>query len=385
MVPIDQIKPYDRNPRQNESAVDAVAESIRKYGFKGILLLDKDGVIIYGHTRWKAAKKLGMRELPCWYATDLTEEQVKEYRIADNSTGAIAEWDLPLLKLELDDLPNFDAAALGLDMSWLDELSEEPEPEPALDDDFDPELPEEPISQPGQIYQLGAHRLMCGDSTNPEDVAKLMNGQMADLLLTDPPYNVDYHGTAGTLQNDSWDSEEAFLHFLQDAFKAGAEVLKSGGAYYIWHADSEGENFRRACRESIGKVRQCLVWKKSSLVLGRQDYQWIHEPCLYGWKEGTHYWGSDRKQTTVMEFDKPRASKEHPTMKPIPLFDYQIRNSTKTGENVLDLFGGSGTTLMACEQNKRTAYLMELDPKYLDVIIERWEKFTGGKAQLIES
>lgn len=382
MVPIDQIKPYERNPRKNDDAVDPVAESIREYGFKSIILLNPDGVIIYGHTRWKAAKKVGLKELPCWYVDDLTDEQIREYRIADNSTGEVAEWDLPLLKLELDGLPNFDAASFGLDMSWLDNHEEE-EPAEAQDDDYDPDPPEIPVSKPGQIYQLGRHRLMCGNSTKLEDVAKLVDGQKIDLLLTDPPYNVDYHGTAGTIENDNFDTEEAFLQFLCDAFAAGASVLKPGAVFYIWHADSEGENFRRACREKLGKVRQCLIWAKSSLVLDRQDYQWKHEPCLYGWTEGSHYWGSDRKQTTVMEFDKPRASKEHPTMKPIPLFDYQIRNSARIGESVLDLFGGSGTTIMACEQNNRNAYVMEFDPKYVDVIIHRWETFTGKTATLI--
>ena len=384
MVPIEQIKPYERNPRLNDSAVEAVAKSIREYGFKNVILLDRDGVIIYGHTRWKAAKLVGLKELPCWYATDLSEQQVKEYRIADNSTGEIADWDLPLLKLELDDLPGFAAEAFGLDLSFLNNLDTEEEPADAVDDGYEPEPPEVPVSKPGQVYQLGKHRLMCGDSTKLEDVEKLVDGTPMALLLTDPPYNVNYHGTAGSIENDNWSDEEAFLQFLKDAFTAAAAVMKPGAAFYIWHADSEGENFRRACRESLGKVRQCLIWAKNSLVLGRQDYQWRHEPCLYGWLDGTHYWGSDRKQTTVMEFDKPRASREHPTMKPIPLFDYQIRNSTKIGETVLDLFGGSGTTIMACEQNRRCGYVMEYDPKYVDVIIHRWETFTGQKAVLVQ-
>ena len=382
MVPIDQIKPYGRNPRKNDQAVEAVYNSIDRFGFKNIILLDPDGVIIYGHTRWKAAKKIGLRELPCWYVDDLTPEQIREYRIADNSTAEVSEWYHPFLKIELDELPNFDPTAFGLDMSWLEEVPQD-EPMEAQDDEYEPNPPEEPVSKQGQVYQLGNHRLMCGDSTKTEDVAELVGGQKIDLLLTDPPYNVDYHGTAGTIENDNFDSEEAFLQFLRDAFAAGASVMKPGAAFYIWHADSEGENFRRACRESLGAVRQCLIWKKSSLVLGRQDYQWIHEPCLYGWTPGTHFWGSDRKQTTVMEFDKPRASREHPTMKPIPLFDYQIRNSARIGERVLDLFGGSGTTIMACEQNKRTAFVMEFDPKYVDVIIHRWETFTGQKAILV--
>lgn len=214
-----------------------------------------------------------------------------------------------------------------------------------------------------------------------------MGGQKADLLLTDPPYNVNYEGKtkdALKIQNDKMGDSE-FRNFLKDAFAAADMVMKPGAVFYIWHADLEGYNFRGACSDMGWKVRECLVWAKNSMVLGRQDYQWKHEPCLYGWKDGaSHLWASDRKQTTILEFDRPTKSKEHPTMKPIPLFDYQIKNNTKGGDVVLDLFGGSGTTLMACEQNGRNACLMELDPRYVDVIIKRWELFTGQKAELIE-
>lgn len=224
---------------------------------------------------------------------------------------------------------------------------------------------------------------MCGDSTSVADVEKLMNGVKADMLLTDPPYNVDYEGKAGKLENDNMDND-SFRQFLRDTFTAADNVMKSGAAFYIWHADSEGYNFRGACNDVGWKVRQCLIWNKNTIVMGRQDYHWKHEPCLYGWKSGaSHLWNSDRKQSTVIDMPKPAKSELHPTMKPIQLFDYQIKNNTKTGAVVLDLFGGSGTTIMACEQNNRIAYTMELDPKFVDVIIGRWEKFTGKTAVLL--
>ena len=216
-----------------------------------------------------------------------------------------------------------------------------------------------------------------------DEVQMLTDGAKVDLFLTDPPYNVNYEGTAGKIQNDSM-KDDAFRQFLTDAFTNAAMVMKPGASFYIWHADSEGYNFRQACKNAGWTVRQCLIWNKNSLVLGRQDYQWKHEPCLYGWKEGAgHQWHNDRKQTTVLDFDRPKKNAEHPTMKPVPLFDYEICNSTKEGDIVLDLFGGSGTTIMACEQDGRSGYLMELDPKYVDVIVDRWEKFTGERAVLL--
>lgn len=307
----------------------------------------------------------------------LTEEQKRKYRLLDNKTAEFADWDLDLLAEELDGL-DFDGFDFGFDLD--DELPS------ATDDDYEPEPPAEPKAKRGDIYQLGRHRLMCGDSTSQEDVNKLMDGQKADLLLTDPPYNVDYTGkTADALkiENDSM-GDETFRQFLIEAFSCADNAMRPGAVFYIWHADSEGYNFRGACHEVGWAVRQCLVWAKNSMVLGRQDYQWKHEPCLYGWKDGAgHSWYSDRKQTTVLEFDRPTRSIEHPTMKPIPLFDYQIRNSTKAGDIVLDLFGGSGTTIIACEQNGRIGYTMELDPRYVDVIIDRWETLTGETAVLL--
>lgn len=377
---LGEVRPYEKNPRKNDEAVKYVAESIKQFGFKVPIVIDNDGVIVAGHTRWKAAKKLGLKTVPCIVARDLTDEQIKAFRLADNKVAEKAEWDFDLLSSELDDLFDFDMTVFGFEEMSLGEEAE------VVEDDFDSELPEEPKSKLGDIYQLGNHRLMCGDSTSVTDVEKLMGGQLADMLLTDPPYNVDYEGGTKdklTIKNDNLGNEE-FRQFLVDAFSNADMAMKQGAVFYIWHADVEGYNFRGAVIDTGWKVRQCLVWNKNSMVMGRQDYQWKHEPCLYGWKEGaSHLWAADRKQTTVIDFKRPTKNDLHPTMKPIGLFDYQIKNNTKGGDIVLDLFGGSGTTIMACEQNGRKAYTMEFDPRYVDVIIKRWEEFTGQKAVLL--
>lgn len=376
----DELIPYVNNPRNNDQAVDAVASSIKNFGFKVPIVIDSKNEIINGHTRLKAAKKLGIEEVPVIVADDLTEDQIKAFRIADNKVAELADWDEELLLAELD-MIEMDMGQFNIDMSELDldDSSEE-----VVEDEFDDTPPEEPQAKYGDIYQLGRHRLMCGDSTSVEDVEKLVGGGViVDMLLTDPPYNVAYEGKtedALTIQNDSMD-DESFRQFLTNAFFAADSVMKKGAVFYIWHADSEGYNFRGACRDVGWTVRECLIWNKNQMVLGRQDYHWKHEPCLYGWKDGaSHLWASDRKQTTVLDFDKPQRNGVHPTMKPIALFDYQIKNNTKGNDIVLDLFGGSGTTIMACEQNGRRGYSMELDPRYVDVIIKRWEDFTGEKA-----
>lgn len=381
-VSIDKIKPYENNPRDNEAGVDAVANSIDEFGWQQPIVVDKNNVIIVGHTRYKAAKKLGLKEVPVKVATGLTPEQVKAYRLADNKTGELTDWDNDLLNDELSDILDIDMGDFGFDL----DLDNDDENEEAQEDDFDEEPPENPNSKLGQIYQLGRHRLMCGDSTKPEDVKKLVGGVQCDLLLTDPPYNVAYEGkqkSKMTIKNDRQEDGD-FYKFLFDAFTAAKENMKQGAAFYIWYASAEAANFNNAANDAGLSVREELIWEKNNLVMGRQDYQWKHEPCLYGWAEGgSHAWYSDRKQTTVMHFDKPQRSDLHPTMKPIALFDYQIKNSTKSGDTVLDLFGGSGTTIMACEQDGRNACVMEFDPKYVDVIIKRWEDFTGKKAELI--
>lgn len=383
-IDIADLVPYDKNPRRNDMAVDDVAESMEQVGYITPIVIDENRQILAGETRCKALKKRRVKRDKVLQVFGLTEEQKKKYRLLDNKVGEIAEWDPELLAGELEEV-DFGDFDFGFDelMAELTDTSEEDGAplSTAVEDDADIVLPEEPKAKRGDIYQLGAHRLMCGDSTDPADVARLMDGKAADLLLTDPPYNVNYEGGTGlTIQNDNME-DAAFRKFLEDAFACADGVMKPGAAFYIWHADSEGYNFRGACHDIGWQVRQCLIWNKNALVLGRQDYQWKHEPCLYGWKGGaSHTWLSDRTQTTVLDFDKPTRSEIHPTMKPIGLFDYQIRNSCPVGGAVLDLFNGSGTTIMACEQNGRSAYTMELDPRYVDAAIDRWETFTGKKA-----
>lgn len=385
-VEIEKLIPYKNNARtHSDEQIEKIAKSMKEFGFINPILVDGNLNVIAGHGRILGAKKLGMKEVPCLFIEDLTEEQKRAYIIADNRLAEDAGWDKELLKIELEDLKNmnFDITLTGFELEDFDFSMDETE---VIEDEFDETVPEEPTSKKGEIYKLGKHFLMCGDSTDINDVEKLMNGVKADMLLTDPPYNVDYEGGTGlTIQNDNMD-DETFREFLRVSFFNANSVMKEGAVFYIWHADSEGYNFRGACHDIGWKVRQCLIWCKNTLVMGRQDYHWKHEPCLYGWKEGaSHLWASDRKQTTVLEFDRPSVSKEHPTMKPVGLFDYLIKNNTKKDDIVLDLFAGSGTSIIVCEQNGRIAYSMELDPKYVDVIISRWEKLTGQQAERIEN
>ena len=385
-VEIEKLIPYKNNARtHSDEQIEKIAKSMKEFGFINPVLVDGNLNVIAGHGRILGAKKLGMKEVPCLFIENLTEEQKRAYIIADNRLAEDAGWDKELLKIELEDLKNmnFDITLTGFELEDFDFSMDETE---VIEDEFDETVPEEPTSKKGEIYKLGKHFLMCGDSTDINDVEKLMNGVKADMLLTDPPYNVDYEGGTGlTIQNDNMD-DETFREFLRVSFFNANSVMKEGAVFYIWHADSEGYNFRGACHDIGWKVRQCLIWCKNTLVMGRQDYHWKHEPCLYGWKEGaSHLWASDRKQTTVLEFDRPSVSKEHPTMKPVGLFDYLIKNNTKKDDIVLDLFAGSGTSIIACEQNGRIAYSMELDPKYVDVIISRWEKLTGQQAERIEN
>lgn len=375
---IDEIKEYENNPRNNDNAVEYVANSIKEFGFKVPIVIDKNNIIVAGHTRYKASKLIGITEIPCIIADDLTDEQIKAFRLVDNKSAEYATWDMALLNMELESLQDFD-------MEMFD-FSIEKDLKGVVDDDYEIELPEEPKSKYGDIYKLGNHYLMCGDSTKQEDVDKLMNNELADLVVTDPPYNVNYEGkTEDSLKimNDHLDNEK-FYSFLKQAHDNLYSHTKDGGSIYVFHADTEGFNFRKAFIDSGYKLAQCLVWIKNTFVMGRQDYQWRHEPILYGWKLGaSHYFIDDRTLSTVLEFDKPNRNAEHPTMKPVELVAYLIRNSSKKDNIVLDLFGGSGSTLIACEQLERRAYMMELDPKYCDVIIDRWEKFTNQKAELI--
>lgn len=364
------LQEYQNNPRNNDEAVDAVASSIKEFGFKVPIVITSDNVIIAGHTRLKASIKLGLSEVPCIIADDLTEEQIKAFRLADNKTSELATWDLSRLEAEL----------LDIDMDMLQFGFEDLEsdiPDNATDDDFDPdsEIPDIPSSQKGDLYVLGKHRVLCGDSTKKCDVDYLVNEKLVDMIFTDPPYNVDYEGTAGKIKNDKME-DSAFYLFLLDAFTNMFENTKKGGAIYVCHADTEGLNFRNAYKNAGYKLAECLIWVKNALVLGRQDYHWRHEPILYGWKEGAaHYFIDDRTQDTIWEYNKPKRNEEHPTMKPLELVGKAIANSSRVGETVLDLFGGSGSTLLAADQLGRSAYLMELDEKFVDVVIKRFIRY----------
>jgi len=376
-VSISKIKPYENNPRDNEAGVDAVANSIKEFGWQQPIVVDKDNVIIVGHTRYLATKKLGLKEVPVKVATGLTPEQVKAYRLADNKTGELTDWDMGLLDDELADIADIDMSDFGFDLDLGDDEAE------VQEDDFDEEVPEEPQSKLGQIYQLGRHRLMCGDSTNPEDVKKLVGGVKCDLLLTDPPYGIDYQGrTESKIKNDSLD-DDSFIAFLTNMLEAAKQVLKQGASIYMWYSQVRSLAFYAALKKAGISPKQQLVWVKSNITMGK-PYRNKYEPCVFATLSKDYCWYSDNSQSTVMNFDNPKKNKLHPTMKPVALFDYQIKNSTKSGDTVLDLFGGSGTTIMACEQDRRNACVMEYDPKYVDVIIKRWEDFTGEKAELIE-
>lgn len=385
---VDELIPYARNSRtHSDEQVAQIAASIKEFGWTNPILVDGENVIIAGHGRLLAARKLGFDEVPTIELRDLTEAQKKAYVIADNRLALNAGWDNEMLTLELGELAaeGYDLDLLGFDTKELDALLNPEVVDGLVDEDEVPEAGPEPITKPGDVWVLGRHRVMCGDSTSIDALERLCAGQLVDMWLTDPPYNVAYEGKtkdALTIQNDSM-GDEQFRQFLRDCYVAADAVMKPGAVFYIWHADSEGYNFRGAAQDAGWKVRQCLIWKKSTMVMGRQDYHWKHEPCLYGWKEGAgHLWAADRKQTTILEFDKPSRNGEHPTMKPVALFEYQMLNNTKGGDIVLDSFGGSGTTLIAAEKNGRVARLMELDPKYCDVIVKRWEEFTGKKAVL---
>ena len=381
--------PYARNARtHSDEQIAQIAGSIKEFGFNNPVLIDKDNGVIAGHGRLAAARKLGLKEVPCIRLEHLTETQRKAYILADNRIALNSGWEAELLSLELSELLDggVNLESLGFDADEIDALLNKIEPTEGLtDEDATPEVPEEPVTKPGDVWILGKHRLMCGDSTSIQALEALCQDQAVDMWLTDPPYNVAYEGKtkdALKIQNDSMDDEQ-FRQFLRDSYVAADAVMKPGAVFYIWHADSEGYNFRGAAQDAGWKVRQCLIWKKQTMVMGRQDYHWKHEPCLYGWKDGAgHLWAADRKQTTILEFDRPSRNAEHPTMKPVALFEYQMLNNTKGGDIVLDSFGGSGTTLIAAEKNGRIARLMELDPKYCDVIVKRWQDFTGKQATL---
>lgn len=389
----DNLVPYARNSRTHSpEQITALTRSMAQFGFTNPVLIDGANTIIAGHGRVMAAQALGLPLVPCIRLTHLSDAQRRAYVIADNKLAEQAGWDMATLAREVEDLSTegFDIDLLGFGDDELAALLDEHGAEAGqggglTDPDDAPAAPVVPVSRLGDVWVCGKHRCMCGDSTSVDAVNNLTLGGGIDMLLTDPPYNVAYEGKTAdalTIQNDSM-SDASFRQFLRDAFAAANSAMRAGAVFYIWHADSEGYNFRGACHDVEWKVRQCLIWNKNSMVMGRQDYHWKHEPCLYGWKGGAgHTWASDRKQTTILDFSRPTRSLDHPTMKPVDLFEYQILNNTKPGHQCLDLFGGSGTTLIACEKNKRIARLMELDPKYVDVIVTRWQDFTGQQATL---
>ena len=384
---LTEITPYENNPRKNDEAVKYVAESIKNFGFKAPIVIDKNGVIVAGHTRYKAAKKLKWTEVPCIVADDLTDEQVKAYRLADNKVAEQAEWDMDLLADELGDLFDFDMSVFGFeDMT----ITEEPE---VTEDDFEPEVPEEPKAKRGDIYVLGNHRLMCGDSTDINDVEKLMDGEKADMGFTDPPWNVNYgsveKGNAmgykpRTILNDFMGTED-FKEFMLEAFASLNFAQKDGAMTYVVMSAQEWGNMMLTLAQNNYHWSSTIIWNKDSLILSRKDYHTKYEPIWYGWKEGTRLCPlEDRKQSDVWDIPRPKKSEEHPTMKPVELVARAITNSSKQGDIVIDLFGGSGTTLIASEQTNRRCRMMELDPKYVDVIVNRWEKLTGEKAVLLD-
>lgn len=407
---LDRLRPFQRNPKQHPmEQIRNLAQSIRQNGWRQPLLVDfRTGEIIAGHGRYLGAKMAGLKTAPVIDGSDMSDEQIKAYRYLDNKLNE-SPWDLEICAA---DLPALDLS--GYNLTWEEPPNVDPD---VKDDDFKVELPKEPpVTQPGDVWILGDHVLMCGDSTSRRDVATLMDGELADLLVTDPPYNVNYSGSNGkTIKNDNMEESE-FRQFLLQAYSCAFEACRAGAPAYIFHADTEGEAFRAMFREAGWGLHSCLIWVKNSLVLGHSDYQWQHEPCLYGWKPGAnHYFVNDRslttlidddkpedvkklskaalveryqkvleylhqEQSTVLRYDKPARNAEHPTMKPVPLIGRLIKNSSHPGDTVLDLFGGSGSTLIACEQLGRRCFTMEFDPRYADVIVQRWEEFTGGTA-----
>ena len=380
LVDIDKLVPYANNARTHSPAqINKLRSSLREFGFINPVIIDRDFGIIAGHGRVLAAREEGISEVPCVYADHLTEAQKKAYIIADNRMAMDAGWDEEMLRIEIESLQAdaFDLALTGFDEKELSKLFDDGND--AKDDDFDvdEELKKPTFSKAGDVWKLGRHRLVCGDSTRPETYEVLMEGRKANLVLTDPPYNVNYEGTAGKIKNDNMASEK-FFDFLFDAFSCMEKVMADDASIYVFHADTEGLNFRKAFDAAGFYLSGCCIWKKPSLVLGRSPYQWQHEPCLFGWKKnGKHQWYSDRKQTTIWEFEKSKKNGEHPTMKPIPLLCYPITNSTMSNTLVLDPFGGSGSTLIACEQTDRSCSTIELDAKFCDVIVNRYIELVG--------
>jgi DNA modification methylase len=393
IVPLNDLVPYEKNfNRHPRSQIRQIINSIEEFGWTNPILIDKDQGIVAGHGRFEAAKQMGLLDVPVIKLDHLSDTQKRAFLIADNQIQRNSDFDHDLLADELISLreDDFDLDLLGFDeeqlLDILPEETEESGGSSEVDDVPETEKNEFNVER-GQVWLLGRHRIICGDATDAEDYQKLMAGEEADLWITDPPYNVSYEGETAeklTIQNDTMEDGD-FRGFLKKAFQAAKDCLRPGASFYIWHADSEGYNFRGACFDVDLKIRQCLIWLKDSMVMGRQDYHSKHEPCLYGWKDGAgHFWNSDRKQTTVLEFIRPKRNDVHPTMKPVDLIAYQMKNNSKKGELVLDCFLGSGTTLMAAEREGRKCYGLQIDPHYCSVIIKRWQDYTGQEAKLAD-
>ncbi len=381
LADIGELTPYARNARtHSDEQIAQIAASIKEFGFLAPVVISGDNTILCGHGRFYAAQRLGLKKIPCIKEEYLTETQRRAYIIADNKLSLNADWDDNLLAVEIADLQgeNFDLSLTGFDEKEIADLFSDGEKTNAREDNYDltAALEKAAFVMPGDIWTVGRHRLMCGDATNPEDVSALMDGKKANLIVTDPPYGVSFTSSSGLkIQNDSIKGEE-FYEFLKKSFDNMAVHLENGGAAYVFHADTEGLCFRRAFVDAGFHLAGVCIWVKNSLVLGRSDYQWQHEPVLYGFlKNGKHRWYSDRKQTTVWHFDKPKRNENHPTSKPLDLLAYPICNSSQENAIVLDTFGGSGSTLMSCEQTNRICHTMELDPKYASVILRRYVEY----------
>lgn len=380
LADINDLIPYIRNARtHSESQIAQIAASIKEFGFLSPILIAEDNTILAGHGRLAAARKLGLKQVPCVKESHLTETQRRAYIIADNKLSLNAGWDEDMLAIELSELQgaDFDLDLLGFDESELVSIFEDDKE--VEDDDFDveEELNKPCFSKAGDIWTLGRHRLICGDSTKEETYKSLMEDKKANLVVTDPPYNVNYEGSAGKIKNDNMNTDK-FYNFLLEAFSNMEKVMADDASIYVFHADTEGLNFRKAFNDAGFYLSGCCIWKKPSLVLGRSPYQWQHEPCLYGWKKkGKHQWYSGRKETTIWEFEKPKKNADHPTMKPIALLAYPISNSSMSNTLILEPFGGSGSTLIACEQTDRSCYTIELDEKFCDVIVKRYIEQVG--------
>lgn len=385
LADVKDLIPYARNARtHSEEQISQVAASIKEFGFLAPIIIAEDNTILCGHGRFYAAMKLGLDKVPCIKEEYLTETQRRAYVLADNKLAMNAGWDNEMLAVEISELQgaDFDVSITGFDEMEIADLFAGDNDAEAVDDEFDlsAALEKASFAEYGDIWHVGRHRLMCGDATKAEDVEKLMEGKKANLMLTDPPYGVDFKSSSGlTIKNDSIKGSE-FYQFLLDAFTNMKSHMEKGGSAYCFHADTEGLTFRQAFIDAGFHLAGVCIWVKNSLVLGRSDYQWQHEPVLYGFlQNGKHKWFSDRKQTTIWNYDKPKRSANHPTSKPLDLLSYPISNSTQENGIVIDTFGGSGSTMMACEQMNRTCYMMELDEKYASVILRRYVEDTGDE------